>query len=290
MSSSKKIIVCDSGLGGVSVAANLILQNISPNCEPKDNYEIIYFNAFPSLQFGYNDLPTLLDKEKIFRNALEGMKIFKPELCIIACNTLSIIYNSLSNWYKPEFPVVGIVETATNSMMKFLQESLENKVVILGTKTTIESCVYQDLLLEKGISSNQILQLACPNLAKNIERLPNLEANREQIKSFCQKISQMDINNHTALAFCCTHYGYVSKIWQEEFYNATKLSCTIINPNDYFNFNGNIVDFSFHSRIPLSNDTKNTFINMYKNNVPKISNAIQNAIANEGLFNLGIEK
>ena len=57
MSSCKKIIVCDSGLGGVSVAANLILQNVSQNCEPKDNYEIIYFNAFPDLQFGYNDLP-----------------------------------------------------------------------------------------------------------------------------------------------------------------------------------------------------------------------------------------
>ena len=66
MSSCKKIIVCDSGLGGVSVAANLILQNVSQNCEPKDNYEIIYFNAFPDLQFGYNDLPTLYDREKMF--------------------------------------------------------------------------------------------------------------------------------------------------------------------------------------------------------------------------------
>lgn len=288
MSSCKKIIVCDSGLGGVSVAANLILQNVSQNCEPKDNYEIIYFNAFPDLQFGYNDLPTLYDREKMFRNVLEAMENFNPEVCIIACNTLSIIYNSLSSWYKPNFPVLGIVETATDAMIQFLLGKKENKVVILGTKTTVESCVYQDLLLKNNIEKNRIFQLACPNLAKNIERVPNSLEIREQITSYCKTIAQMDINSHTALVFCCTHYGYVKEIWEEEFFRATKLNCTIINPNDYFKFSGNFINFSFHSRIPLSNETKNTFTNMYKLKAPLIANALQNAVVNKKLFNIGI--
>ena len=288
MSTIKKVIVCDSGLGGVSIAANIFLQNATNRCEANDKYEIIYFNAFPDLQFGYNDLLTLYDREKMFRSALEGMKVFNPDFCIIACNTLSIIYNSLQSWYKPDFPVLGIVETATNAMTKFLSENKESKVVILGTLTTIESNVYQDNLIKNNIDSSRILQLACPNLAKNIERIPNSPTIREQISTFCKKIAQMDINSKTALAFCCTHYGYAKEIWEEEFHNVTKLKCTIINPNDYFNFNGNIIDFSFHSRIPLAEETRKTFTNMYKCKVPQISKALESAIANKDLFYIGI--
>ena len=52
----KKVIVCDSGLGGLNVAARFFNEK-TQDAEPCD---IVYFNAYPSQEGGFNKLPSKL--------------------------------------------------------------------------------------------------------------------------------------------------------------------------------------------------------------------------------------
>ena len=54
----KRIVVCDSGLGGLNIAGGFFAA--PPSAEP---CELIYFNAYPEAGRGFNTLP---DGEEIY--------------------------------------------------------------------------------------------------------------------------------------------------------------------------------------------------------------------------------
>ena len=72
----KTLIVCDSGLGGLDIAASFFRKN-----EPAE-WDLIYFNAFPDAKIGYNDLADDRMKEDVFQNVLESMERYSPAMCL----------------------------------------------------------------------------------------------------------------------------------------------------------------------------------------------------------------
>ena len=102
----KKLILCDSGLGGLDIAAPFFRK------KEKAEWDMIYINGCPDPKFGYNDLAESAMQEAVFRAVLESMERFSPALCMIACNTLSIVWRKLSAHYQPSFPVMGIIDEA----------------------------------------------------------------------------------------------------------------------------------------------------------------------------------
>ena len=89
------IVVTDSGLGGLSVAADLAAR--LPASGIVQSARIVFVNAEPDAAFGYNDLKNDADKVRIFDGALSAMEArYKPDLILIACNTLSVVWPGTS--------------------------------------------------------------------------------------------------------------------------------------------------------------------------------------------------
>ena len=283
--SRERIIVCDSGLGGLNIAAAYFARPAG-----NEEKEILYFNAFPDVNLGFNDL-TEPEQEKMLKNVFEGMEKFSPDLCLIACNTVSIIWGRLEKWFTPPFPVRGIVEIAAEGMKKFLlEEDPSSHVLILGTQSTVGSKVYVSRLLEKGVAQERIHALACPGVAKKLESGPATEEVEQSIRAAADRAPALPEGTRCALAFCCTHYAYAEKLWQEAFRKKWGYVPVILDPNRWMarQVTGKGVSFRFVSRIPLFPGAKENMPRLFKKDAPEIAEELKRAEPTPSLFSLKI--
>ena len=283
----QRIIVCDSGLGGLNIASAYFS---SARKEEKEEKEIIYFNAFPDKELGFNDL-TVSGQEKMLKNVLEGMKKFSPDLCLIACNTVSIILERLLKWYTPAFPVQGIVDIAVKGMKDFLTvEDPASHVLILGTKSTVDSHVYTSRLLETGIEETRVHSLACPGVAKALESGPATEKVKTLIESFAANSPELPAGTKCALAFCCTHFAYAEEIWKKTFAEKWGYVPVILNPNDWMaeKVKGKGKSFQYVSRIGLFDGAKDNMPAVFAKDAPQIAHALENVQEDPALFSIEI--
>ena len=280
----KRIIVCDSGLGGLNIAAHFFEHNTAE----KEPCELIYFNAYPEADCGFNKLPSDQAQEELFRNVFEGMKAFSPDLCLIACNTLSIVYERLKKWYTPAFPVAGIVDTAVESMFQALKKDPESSILILGTKSTVESGVYAERLISKGIEKSRIKGLACPGLATLIESDPQSVDVERNIAEYARQAAELFENNNLRLycALCCTHFGFASEIWKKQFSAFFPNFSGLVDPNDFPGFDFSAETLQYHSRIDFFPGARENMCRWFSKNSPQIADALKNAEHNPELFNL----
>ncbi|MFA6931896.1 MAG: aspartate/glutamate racemase family protein [Lentisphaeria bacterium] len=277
----KTLLVCDSGLGGLDIAAKFFQHSAA-----EKEWELIYFNAFPDRDIGYNDLPSDEIRRRVFHAALEGMLPFKPDLCLIACNTLSIVYEQLAKTYRPAFPVVGIINAAVGLMTDFLRQNPDGELLLLGTKTTIASGVYPERLIRNGIAAQRIRSLACPGLAKLIEQNPAASEVAQCIAQYAQCAKELFPHRPKKLAvgLCCTHYGYVAEIWQQEFSRSFSMVPVLLNPNAALLCHGSASTFSYASRFELSPGQREAMATCFASSAPLIADALRKAKANPGLF------
>ena len=277
----KTLIVCDSGLGGLDIAASFFGKK--ENAE----WDMIYINAWPDPKFGYNDLADSAMQEAVFRAVLESMERFSPALCMIACNTLSIVWRKLSAYYRPSFPVTGIIDEAVKGMTAAAQAEPESHLLILGTATTVASGVYSEALRANGIAGNRIHSLACPGLAKLIEHDPAAPEVQLRIADYARQASEMFAHKPEKLylCFCCTHYGYAERFWRTEFSRYFP-AVGILNPNRLLVLPGSAASFSYHSRLELEEHQRAAMSDWFRTGAPLIAQALRSAEAEDGLFQL----
>lgn len=278
----KRVIVCDSGLGGLNIASNFF----TAGGHGRTPCELIYFNAYPSQKCGFNDLPSLRKQEEVFRDAFEGMKKFSPDLCLIACNTLSIVYERLRQWYDPGFEVCGIVECAADNMLEVMQKNPESSLLILGTRSTIESGAYARKLTGSGIAADRIKGIGCPGLATLLESDPDAAEVRERIAGYAGEAEKLFDKPPQKLfcALCCTHFGFASEIWEREFAGKFPGFAGLINPNDLLGNGFTASSFSYHSRIDFFPGGRENMSRYFEKISPQIANALKNAAADPELF------
>ena len=147
------ILITDSGLGGISICAEIARELSRKHIFEKVN--LVYFNAWPEQNRGYNRLKNTAERIYVFDNALQGMMRFKPDFIMIACNTLSVLYHRTEFSRSVDIPVVDIVGFGVDMMVERLQTSSTDQAVILGTVTTIESHVHRDHLVQRGIQRSE---------------------------------------------------------------------------------------------------------------------------------------
>ena len=277
----KTLILCDSGLGGLDIAAPFFQKR------EKAEWEMIYVNAFPDPKFGYNDLADSAMQEAVFQAVLEGMERFSPALCMIACNTLSIVWRKLSVRYRPSFPVIGIIEEAVRGMTAAAQSEPDSHLLILGTTTTVASGVYSAALRAGGVAEDRIHSLACPGLARLIEKDPAAPEVRQWIAGYADRTNQLLKNREHKLylCFCCTHYGYAEECWRQEFSRYFPL-VGIINPNRLLNLPGSAASFAYRARIELEDHQRQAMSGWFASAAPPIARALQNAQSDDLLFRL----
>ncbi len=277
----KRVVVCDSGLGGLNIAARFFSGNIT-----EEKCELIYFNAYPAQDCGFNKLASEREQEEVFRDVFEGMKKFSPDLCLIACNTLSIVYERLKKWYVPPFEVAGIVDAAVNGMFDVLQKNPESSMLILGTKSTVESGVYAKKLIEKGIDAERVKGLACPGLATLLESDPSADEVRKNIADYADAAAELFEKAPQKLycALCCTHFGFASEIWEQEFSEVFENFAGLVNPNDLLGTGFSAANFAYHSKIDFFAGARESMSAYFAEETPQITEALQNAVYNDELF------
>ena len=279
----KRVIVCDSGLGGLNIARRMC--NYS---KAHEKCELIYFNAYPDAGMGFNKIKETRKQEELFQVVLESMKKFSPDCCVIACNTLSIIYRKLARWYTPPFPVITIVDAALDAMYGTLSKDEESSLLILGTQTTVNSGFYQEKLIEKGIDRKRIYGTPCPGLATLLESDPASPEVADMIADFASATPEIP-GRTIYLAWCCTHFEFAGEVWVKEFGKVfPDKEIRIINPNEYAAGDFAAQKCSYLSRINFFPGAKEAMSRCFAGS--KIAEAIEEASADEKLFEFDVKK
>ena len=279
----KRIVVCDSGLGGLNIAGRFF----SPR-RAAEPCELIYFNAYPEEGRGFNTLPDDRAREKLFRNVLEGIARFEPDLCLVACNTLSIVWENLKAYWRPAFPVSGIVDAAVEAMLDALANEPDASLLILGTKSTAASGLYPERLIQRGIDAGRIRSLGCPGLATLLESDPGSPEVAAQIAAHADEARALfpGLPEKLQLGLCCTHFGFASSLWQREFERAFGVPVGVVDPNDRFGKEFRAASFSYHARIALFAGARENIGRYFAASAPAIAEALRKAEPESTLFEL----
>ncbi len=225
------IVVTDSGLGGLSVFA-AIAAGLARTC-PWPRINLVYFNAWPEKDRGYNHYPDMTYKARVFDNALAAMARLGPDALVIACNTLSVIYPYTDFSKTTSVPVHDIIGQGVDMISAALARNPETGVILFGTPTTAGSRIHVHGLVQKGITPDRIINQGCVDLAGKIERNPfdpdlatMIQDNVDQaMASGAGQFRQL------AAALCCTHFGYCRNLFSSAIAGRTGHPPLILNPN-----------------------------------------------------------
>jgi glutamate racemase len=282
----RTILICDSGLGGLDIAARVLEQ-----IRGVGQFRLVYFNAWPHPACGYNQLRNDQERRQVFTAALEGMARFQPSLCIIACNTLSVVYRQIAAINPAPFPVLEIVQPASAYFAEALRRQPLLKLLILGTDTTVRSGIYIEQLVKAGISTQRLASVPCPGLATALETSFDSQEVREKIAAAANQAADIfPADTLLALALCCTHFGYAEKIWQETFAARFQRQIQVLNPNACLTINqprqsgSTQLKVEFFSRFPMPPDKLRFFAGYFKDRAPELSEALSQAHCDEKLF------
>lgn len=241
------IAVTDSGLGGLSIVADTErkLRELGVYAD----VELIFYNALFSAGDGYNSLPDRDEKIRVFSRALQGLQDrYAPNIILIACNTLSVLYQDTEFAATTKTPVVGIVEDGVDLIAERMLPRDDSRTIIFATRTTVEENTHQASLVEKGISEDRIISQACPELASYIERGFDSMETAFLIDAYVDEAVGAVAKNEGPLyvSFNCTHYGYALDAWRDAF------STRGISVTEFINPNTTMIDFllptSLHDR------------------------------------------
>ncbi|MCP5064054.1 MAG: hypothetical protein GY936_16555 [Ignavibacteriae bacterium] len=231
---SVKIVVTDSGLGGVSIAADLASR--MEDSGVFENVEVIFFNSQPHAKSGYNSMKTTEQKVEVFNNALYAMeKYFNPDLILIGCNTLSVIYDYTAYSENAKIPVIGIVETGVDLINDRIKDKSNARVFLFATKTTVKQDQHRNDLVKLGNNGESIITKACPKLAGRIERGPDSDTTKSLVNIYVNEILKEYENSDEQIyvSYNCTHYGYVDTLFQEAFHKKNIEVKEFLDPNPF---------------------------------------------------------
>lgn len=227
-----KIIVTDSGLGGLSVQA--LLDKELRKRKIKPNVDLIFYNSLASHDYGYNSMPEKKEKIRVFDSALNGMLQFQPDLILIACNTLSVLYPETNFSKNYDNPVFGIIDSGVELIIYSINKNADNTILLFGTETTISSNAHHKKLIANGIKEKNIFVQSCKYLESEIQINPLSKKVESLLIKYITEISKKitDYTNSYAV-LCCTHYGYSEKLFQKNLNEILNTDVITLNPNNY---------------------------------------------------------
>ncbi len=296
-----KIVITDSGLGGLSIAAGLF-ETLKAG-ESSGDTKLLYVNALPETGKGYNTMSDTEQKVRVFDNVLHGIaRRFDPDIIAIACNTLSVIVNKTDYYREYSGQITGIVESGINSFINDLGQNKNHHIIVFGAKTTIEMGVHRALLIENGIPEANIVTQSCPGLASAIEKDYRSDETRQLVDE-CVKaaLGPMVSKNHVIYAYlACTHYGYIKHEFARSLKQAEFMRIVIFNPNSSMvnSLRGKInpacdsrqlkaapVEIQVYSRCVILSEEIISISKLVKDYSPTIARALQNYKIESDLFN-----
>ncbi len=267
------IAVVDSGLGGLSITAEAV-ERLTEERRFR-SVRMVFFNALFSEQGGYNSLRSRSEKIRIFDSVLNSIvRSRDPDLILIGCNTLSVLYPDTDFARSRTVPVRGIVDSGVDPIAQQLRAFPSSYVIILGTQTTVEEGLHKAKLINKGFLPERIIQQSCPDLVPYIELGYNSSETEMLIAAYVDEaLQQLPEPGHPVLvSLNCTHYGYSLELWQKAFTDMGFPPLAILNPN------ARMLDFLFSGQ--NQNRSQNTSVTVEVISLLRIKDAQQKSIGN----------
>ena len=202
----------DSGLGG--------LTSIPPLRRRLPEEKIIYFCDTARTPYGSKAIRTIKGFSSEIADFLVQSNV---KMIVIACNTVSATCVDDLRKRFPLIPILGIIEPTARMVAAECEEL--NRVGIIGTKVTIASHAYSDMIKEMNPSLN-IVETACPAFVPLIEEgIIDNDIMDLTIKYYMDDF--VKDNELDTVILGCTHYPLIKKNL-ERLYPDLK----IINPSD----------------------------------------------------------
>ncbi|MFC0469464.1 glutamate racemase [Halalkalibacter kiskunsagensis] len=190
----RPIGVIDSGLGGLTVAKEIIRQL------PKE--EIVYIGDSARCPYGPRS------EEEVRRFTWEMIDHLLKEnmkMLVVACNTATAV---VLEEVKKELsiPIVGVIHPGAISALKVTKK---DHVAIIGTVGTIRSQAYEKAL--KSINSEvKVESLPCPPFVPLVERGIFGGPEAEQVVD--EALKPLDHLDFDTLILGCTHYPLLKEV------------------------------------------------------------------------------
>ncbi|HHT96795.1 MAG TPA: glutamate racemase [Clostridiales bacterium] len=191
MSSKAPIGVFDSGVGGLTVAKEIIKQI--------PNEDIIYFGDTARVPYGNKSKDTIINYTRQIVRFLMSKDV---KAIVIACNTasafaLDIIKNEI------DIPIIGVVNPGAKVAVSTTRNG---NVGIIGTQGTIDSNVYSKYI-GKLDAKIKVYGRACPLLVPLIEEnLLDDPVTKEMARRYTEELLVYNIDT---LVLGCTHYPLI---------------------------------------------------------------------------------
>jgi glutamate racemase len=227
------ILVTDSGLGGLSVAAEL--EKSLREAKGYRRVTIVFANALPDVARTYNAMGTRREKVEAFDRALDGMvRWSSPDIVLVACNTLSVLLPDTRFVAAGRVPIVGIVAAGVDVIEACLKARPGSTALILGTPTTIEAGAHKQALQAQGMPAGRVAEQACPMLETEIQADPSSDVVRGLVEVYADQARTAlgdRARGPLVVGLCCSHYGYSRAIFEEVFAAVFGPRVEIVDPN-----------------------------------------------------------
>ncbi|MCS7076347.1 MAG: glutamate racemase [Bacteroidia bacterium] len=192
--SNTPIGIFDSGIGGLTIVKSI--QKYLPN------ESIIYFGDTAHLPYG-DKSPELI--QKYAANITYFLAQQKVKLIIVACNTASAVALEIVEKIAGGTPVLNVIDPAVQTA---LQHTLNYRIGVIGTKTTIQSRIYPIKIREQHPEA-YVTTKATPLLVPMIEEgWANSRISNEIIQAY---LSETTFETIDTLILGCTHYPLIKE-------------------------------------------------------------------------------
>ncbi|TVR78647.1 MAG: glutamate racemase [Chitinophagaceae bacterium] len=193
MKTSQPIGIFDSGIGGLTVASDI--------SKYLPNEDIIYFGDTAHLPYGDKSTQTIQSYSK---RIVEFLLEKKCKAIVVACNSASsMAFDFLAENFSEKCLLFNVIDPITDSIIK--NKSIK-KVGVIGTKATIYSGIYENILKEHR-SDLVVASLSTPLLAPMVESgYFNNKISRTIIENY---LKYPDFENIDGLILACTHYPLI---------------------------------------------------------------------------------
>lgn len=184
--------IFDSGVGGLSV-----LKSIK---DAKIFDEIIYFADLARVPYGSKDEKTI---QGFCLDNLNFLEKFNVDTIIIACNTATACGLGLLK-SRAKCSVYGVIDAGVSACSK-VSFSKDDKILVLGTKATINSGIYEKKLKQKGYTNitSVATSLFVPIVEEGLFDTPILDE--------CMKYYFNDIVTPDIIVLGCTHFPFLKE-------------------------------------------------------------------------------
>lgn len=200
--------IFDSGFGGLTVMRAV------KDLLPKEN--IIYFGDTANIPYGNKSADTII---KYSTENTKFLLTLDIKLLIIACHTAcTAAYEHICKL--SHIPVVGMIQPSLNLLKS---HPTMNDFVLLGTRQTVNSGVYQKMILSE-IPNCNLTSIFCPLFVPLVEEGYTNHPISEIIVK--EHLSSLKGKKNDAVLLGCTHYPLLANIIQKELGPSTIL----INP------------------------------------------------------------